>query len=68
MHKDTRALVKAARKQGFAVDETRRHLKFYHPNNPQNVVWVPSTPSDHRSVKNSIALLRAKLGFVWKGR
>lgn len=50
-------LLKAAREQGWAVDETsRRHVKLVAPEGQP--YFIPRTPSDHRGHKNNVALLR----------
>ena len=52
-----RALARA----GFTATKTRGgHWRFEHPQ-MCGPVFAPDTPSDHRGVKNLIALLRRKL-------
>ena len=46
-----------ARKHGYAIRQTRGgHLRFSKRGKPP--VFAPSTPSDWRSVKNTLAMLR----------
>lgn len=53
--------------QGFTCRTTKRgHFLVYDPTG-RVVTTLPSTPSDHRSMKNAIAVLR-RAGFEWKGR
>lgn len=48
-------------RQGFIATRTRGgHLRFDHPM-MVGPVFAPSTPSDHRSVKNLAAILRRKM-------
>lgn len=56
--RDHRPYVKAAQKQGWAVDfTTRGHLKLVPPSGG-TPIFSSGTPSDHRSVKNFAARLR----------
>lgn len=66
MTKEVRQLLKELRKQGFTIEESGRHFKAFPPGGGPMTV-IPRTPSDPRSLKNAIALLR-KRGFLWKGR
>lgn len=68
MSKEVNQVIREARKQGLAVEQTRRHYRVFHPDNPARFVILPATPSDGRSLKNAIAAMRRELGFVWKGR
>jgi len=53
--------------QGFTWRPTKRqHIMVYAPDG-RLVTTLPSTPSDYRSMKNAIAVLR-RAGFEWKGR
>jgi len=45
---------------GFTATKTRGHWRFEHPQ-MCGPVFTPDTPSDHRSVKNLLALLRRKM-------
>lgn len=57
-----------AENQGLIVDRTskKHHIKVtrsgYKP-----MVWLASTSSEYRGMKNAIALLRRELDFEWKG-
>lgn len=55
--KELRPLVRAAIAAGWTVTKTGGgHLRFRSPTGA--LVFAPSTPSDHRSVKNTAAELR----------
>ncbi len=61
MHKEVRDLIRALRQQGFEVqDQEVAHPKVYR--NGRLITTLPSTPSDVRSLKNTVAKLR-KHGF-----
>lgn len=62
MKKDTRALIKALQAQGFEVRTTRRghHLVT---KAGLVVASIAGTPSDYRSIRNSLAALR-RAGFT----
>lgn len=51
MHRELRALARAAERQGWSVERTRNnHLKW---KPPQGQYYVSSsTPSDHRALRN----------------
>lgn len=60
MHKDTRDLVKRARKKGWYVRfGGSGHIKMTPPDGSPTVV-IPATPSDHRAHLNLRALLRRR--------
>lgn len=62
--KEVREIVEEARRQGWRVEEGKRgHVKLFAPDG-RTIVTLPSTPSDHRSLKNSIAEMRWA-GFKW---
>lgn len=66
MDKDTKKLLKEAKKQGFDWQLTNRgHALVTKNGNP--VTTFSGTASDSRSFKNSLAAMRAA-GFVWQGR
>ena len=57
MKEARRALVRA----GFTATKTRGgHWRFQHPM-MSGPVFAPDTPSDHRAIKNLMALLQRKL-------
>ncbi|MEU5430798.1 hypothetical protein AB0H73_35070 [Streptomyces olivoreticuli] len=61
MHKEVRQLIKALEKQGFEVRQTKNnHYQVFKKGS--FVTVLPGTPSDHRSLKNSMAYLR-RAGF-----
>lgn len=62
-------LVEVESQKGFVVDRTSQnnHVKITREGR-QSIVWLPSTPSEYRGMKNAIALLRRELDFVWKNR
>lgn len=67
LRKETRAIVREAERQGWRVEVGGGgHLTLYAPDG-EGVVTVAATPSDYRSLENSISDLR-KHGFQWKGR
>lgn len=60
-------LIRELQAQGFTTRTTKRgHILVYAPDG-RMISTLPSTPSDHRSMKNAIATLR-RAGFEWKGR
>lgn len=63
MARDTATLVREAADAGFTVKRTRGgHVRLVPPGGGETIV-APSTPSDHRSLKNTRAVLkRAGLG------
>lgn len=58
MTKDVRELVRKLEQQGWRIDTTGRHVKCYPPDRSRQMVVLPSTPSDHRSLRNAVAMLR----------
>lgn len=62
VHKKMRDTVKQAEKMGYTVEATSNgHLRFRHSNKAVGLVIGPSTPSDARSSKNTLAQLRRNL-------
>ena len=60
--KHQQRLVKDLEKQGFRVEQTRKcHYRVYSPNG-RDMTTLGSTPGDHRSLKNQLAILR-KMGY-----
>jgi len=56
MKKDMKRLIQAAEAAGWVVSRTKKnHLKFKAPSGA--IVIASSTPSDHRSLKNTRAEL-----------
>jgi predicted RNA binding protein YcfA (HicA-like mRNA interferase family) len=65
--KELKEIVKAAEKQGWRVETTKKgHLKFLAPDGI-NGLTTGGTPSEHRAIANLLASLR-RYGFKWKGR
>jgi hypothetical protein len=64
--KEVRELVKAAKKQGWRVKETK---KGYLLHDPSGVHSESShrPPSDWRNLRNALSRMR-HFGFEWKGR
>jgi predicted RNA binding protein YcfA (HicA-like mRNA interferase family) len=65
--KEARALRRALLDQGFTVTPTRGGHFRITKSDTTLLVFVPSTPSDPRALKNAVALLR-RSGFSWRGR
>lgn len=55
--KDFRPYVKTAVKRGWRFERRKRHAWLYAPDGV-TTVSVPSSPSDHRALKNTICELR----------
>jgi predicted RNA binding protein YcfA (HicA-like mRNA interferase family) len=54
---DMRQLTVLARKRGWQIETTPgNHLRLTHPRG--GLVFAPTTPSDHRGLKNLMAELR----------
>lgn len=58
--KDFRALAREAIAQGWEVLASGRHLKWVSPDGKP--IFSARTPSDHRAVRNHLALMR-RAGF-----
>jgi len=67
MSKELRALIKAARAQGFTVERTRGGHWLVRNAEGRAVATIAGTASDHRAWLNSLARLR-QVGFVWPHR
>lgn len=67
--KDIRQLIRAIESQeGFSVSMTKNsHYRVTREGYPR-IVLMPSTPSEGRGFKNTIADLRRHLDFVYQGR
>jgi hypothetical protein len=67
LKKDLKTLLAEAEKQGWTVKLAKSgHYKLYAPDG-ENIVTVGSTPSDRRTLRNTVALMR-RYGFKWQGR
>lgn len=64
--KEVRELVKAAKKQGWRVKQTKKGYLLLDPSG-QHKEQVHMTPSDPRGLCNSLSRMR-RFGFKWKGR
>jgi len=63
MHKDLKKIAKALEAQGFTTEETKRgHLMVFRDG--RLVATFSGTPSDWRSMKNSLADAK-RAGFEW---
>jgi biotin operon repressor len=62
--KDMKPLLKKLRQQGFEVTVTGSN--HYKVRGPKGVVFLPSSPSDHRSLRNCRKQL-VEIGFEWTG-
>jgi hypothetical protein len=63
-----RDIEKAAKEQAWRVERTTRgHRMFVPPDPTKRIVYGPGTPSDHRSIKNTLASLRRQ-GLIWPPR
>jgi hypothetical protein len=51
-------LVRLARAQGWSVEMGSGHWKFVPPDKSKSVVHVAATPSDWRTLKNTVGMLR----------
>ena len=57
--KEIKVLIKALEDQGWRVEQTRGgHYKAWPPEKSRKMVTMPATPSDHRSMKNTIRDLK----------
>jgi hypothetical protein len=63
MKKDIKNLHRKLEAQGWMLKPTRNgHVMAFPPDKSKSPVTMPSTPSDHRSLKNTLADLR-RSGF-----
>jgi hypothetical protein len=53
--RDQAGLLRMLGQEGVRMERTTKHIRVYAP---LGIVYMPSTPSDARSVSNSVALLR----------
>lgn len=58
MTKDVRDLLKKLEAQGWRIVAGGKHIKAFPPDTTRPMVTIPTTPSDHRSLRNTIAQLR----------
>jgi predicted RNA binding protein YcfA (HicA-like mRNA interferase family) len=64
VNKDLRTLIKELEAQGFEVTKGRNSTHLVVRKKGQRVTTLPSTPSDHRTMKNCLADCR-RAGFKW---
>jgi len=64
---DLNKILRELVKQGFAYRTTSGSHYLIKGPDGRTVTTLPSTPSDARSLKNAIAVLR-RAGFKWGGR
>lgn len=56
--KEIRKLLKSLEAQGWRVEQLKSgHYRAYAPDGV-GIVHIPGTPSDHRSIRNTLAQLR----------
>lgn len=57
-----RRLLAEAKRMGFEATRTGRcHLKFRHSDPRVQLAYSPGTPSDYRSLRNSLAMLKRRV-------
>lgn len=57
--RELRKTYQQARRQDWHIRQGgRNHTLWYSPDG-ETIITVPSSPSDHRSLRNSLAMLRA---------
>lgn len=64
MGNDLRTLLKALRAQGFTVDRTGSGHWLVRNAEGRAVATIAGTASDHRSLRNALAVLR-RAGLIW---
>ena len=63
--KDTEKVLKALKEQGWRIERTKKnHYMAYPPDKSKGPVDLGGTPSDHRSIRNALSLLKQR-GFRW---
>lgn len=63
MNSDVRKLLRKVRKQGGPCFEHGGHVRVFGPGGAKPFIVVPTTPSDHRTLKNCVAMLRREHGY-----
>lgn len=67
MKREVRELVREAKRQGWRVEQLKSgHIRLYAPDG-KHIVHVSGTPSDRRTLANTIADMR-RYGFQWPPR
>jgi hypothetical protein len=64
--KEVWELVKAAKKQGWRVKETKKGYLLFDPSGRHKEL-LHKTPSDPRGLRDSLSRMR-RFGFKWRGR
>lgn len=64
MPKEYKEIIRELERQGWRLVRGTRHWKAFPPDKKKPMVTIPGTPSDYRSIKNTIAQLR-RSGFIW---
>ena len=64
--KEVRELVKAAKKQGWRVKETKKGYLLF-DSSGRHKELLHKTPSDPRGLRDSLSRMR-RFGFKWRGR
>lgn len=68
MDKDWKKVVREAARQGWTIEFGRRgQLKLIPPDPAKQIVVLHGSLSDHRSIKNAIAVMRRQ-GFAWPAK
>lgn len=68
MEMSQRAVLNAAREQGWVIEQTRGgHIRMIPPDRTKKIVVLGSTESDRRAMQNTLARLR-KSGFKDPGK
>ncbi|HYP23269.1 MAG TPA: hypothetical protein VEV43_06830 [Actinomycetota bacterium] len=68
MGSDWNKLLKEAERQGWTIEPGRKgQSKLVPPDPAKQIVFVHSTPSDHRALKNAVAEMRRQ-GLQWPPR
>ncbi|GIU87459.1 MAG: hypothetical protein KatS3mg009_1974 [Acidimicrobiia bacterium] len=57
-NKEVNEIIKKLIRQGWRVERGAKHWKAYPPDKSKRMITIPTTPSDHRSLKNVISDLR----------
>jgi hypothetical protein len=60
--RDMEDLLEEARGLGFTVERASKHWRLRPPGTGE-IIFCPTTPSDHRSVANTRALIKRALRF-----
>ncbi|MCL6521914.1 MAG: hypothetical protein K6U79_06000 [Firmicutes bacterium] len=64
MDREVHELIEEAKRQGWRVDDSGKHVKVYPPDKSLPPVVIGKTPSDWRAWRNNVARLR-RAGLKW---